>query len=179
MNDVKSSRSRGPRSAGSSCYYLHLVLLQRICKTRHNLCAYHAAYIVLAEKLGAALITRDARLVAGLGRAAASSSSNPTNRITHLLILDVSARHNSHRGPRASLAFRIPSELKKGLQTHLLRWACESGKTIEWLWRKTRSSQNNPTVFCWLRTHANLGGSSKHESLLFPLHGRLPMPWAN
>jgi predicted nucleic acid-binding protein len=51
--------------------YPHLVLLPRIWLLRHNLSAYDAAYIVLAEKLGAALITRDDRLAAASGHAAA------------------------------------------------------------------------------------------------------------
>ena len=38
------------------------VLLPRIWQLRHNLSAYDAAYIVLAEKLRAALVTRNARL---------------------------------------------------------------------------------------------------------------------
>jgi predicted nucleic acid-binding protein len=50
--------------------YPHLVLLPRIWQLRHNFSAYDAAYIVLAEKLGAALITRDARLAAASGHTA-------------------------------------------------------------------------------------------------------------
>ncbi len=42
--------------------YPHIVLLPRIWQLRHNLSAYDAAYVVLAEKIGATLITRDARL---------------------------------------------------------------------------------------------------------------------
>jgi predicted nucleic acid-binding protein len=42
--------------------YPHFVLLPRIWRLRHNFSAYDAAYIVLAEQLGAALITRDGRL---------------------------------------------------------------------------------------------------------------------
>lgn len=42
--------------------YAHFVLLPRIWQLRHNLSAYDAAYIVLAETLGAALLTRDRRL---------------------------------------------------------------------------------------------------------------------
>jgi predicted nucleic acid-binding protein len=51
--------------------YPHLVLLPRIWQLRHNFSAYDAAYIVLAEKLGAALLTRDARLTSASGHAAA------------------------------------------------------------------------------------------------------------
>jgi predicted nucleic acid-binding protein len=51
--------------------YPHFVLLPRIWQLRHNLSAYAAAYIVLAEKLGAALVTRDARLASASGHAAA------------------------------------------------------------------------------------------------------------
>ena len=50
--------------------YPHFVFLPRIWKLRTNFSAYDAAYIVLAEKLGAALITRDARLASASGHAA-------------------------------------------------------------------------------------------------------------
>lgn len=50
--------------------YPHFVLLPRIWRLRHNFSAYDAAYIVLAEKLGAALITRDSRLASASGHAA-------------------------------------------------------------------------------------------------------------
>lgn len=42
--------------------YPHFIFLSRIWQHRHNLSAYDAAYVALAEKLGATLITRDARL---------------------------------------------------------------------------------------------------------------------
>jgi predicted nucleic acid-binding protein len=50
--------------------YAHFVLLPRIWLLRHNFSVYDAAYIVLAEKLGAALVTRDTRLASASGHAA-------------------------------------------------------------------------------------------------------------
>src|SRR4030081_3972867 len=51
--------------------YPHFVLLPRIWQLRHNFSAYDAAYIVLAEKLGATVVTRDGRLASVSGHAAA------------------------------------------------------------------------------------------------------------
>lgn len=50
--------------------YPHFVLLPRIWQLRHNLSAYDAAYVVLAEKLGARLLTRDGRLASASGHIA-------------------------------------------------------------------------------------------------------------
>lgn len=50
--------------------YPHFVFLSRIWQRRHNLSAYDSAYVVLAEEIGATLITRDQRLAAALGKTA-------------------------------------------------------------------------------------------------------------
>lgn len=50
--------------------YAHFVLLPGIWKMRNNFSAYDAAYVVLAQKLGATLVTRDGRLAASAGYAA-------------------------------------------------------------------------------------------------------------
>ncbi len=51
--------------------YPHTALLLSIWQHRHTLSAYDAAYIALAETLGATLITRDARLASAHGHGAA------------------------------------------------------------------------------------------------------------
>jgi len=50
--------------------YPPLPLLPRIWQLRHNLSAYDAAYVALAESLRAALITRDRRLASAPGHGA-------------------------------------------------------------------------------------------------------------
>jgi predicted nucleic acid-binding protein len=42
--------------------YGHALMMQRIWELRHNLSSYDAAYVVLAETLGATLVTRDRKL---------------------------------------------------------------------------------------------------------------------
>jgi len=51
--------------------YPHDLLLPRIWALRHNLTAYDAAYLALAEALEAPLVTRDAALAAARGHTAA------------------------------------------------------------------------------------------------------------
>ena len=48
--------------------YPHFVFLPRIWRLRDNFSAYDAAYVALAEKLGATLVTRDARLASASAR---------------------------------------------------------------------------------------------------------------
>ena len=48
--------------------YPHFIFLPHIWRLRHNLSAYDAAYVALTEKLGATLITRDARLASASTR---------------------------------------------------------------------------------------------------------------
>lgn len=50
--------------------YPHDVLLPRVWELRHNLTAYDAVYIALAEALDARLVTRDRRLAATSGHRA-------------------------------------------------------------------------------------------------------------
>lgn len=47
--------------------YPHEALLHRIWRLRENLTAYDAAYVALAEALGAPFVTRDARLARAKG----------------------------------------------------------------------------------------------------------------
>ncbi|HEX9735778.1 MAG TPA: type II toxin-antitoxin system VapC family toxin [Thermoanaerobaculia bacterium] len=50
--------------------YPHEVLLPRVWELRHNVTAYDAAYVTLAEALSAPLLTRDRRLAAARGHKA-------------------------------------------------------------------------------------------------------------
>jgi predicted nucleic acid-binding protein len=48
--------------------YPHFVFLPRLWRLRDNFTAYDAAYLALAEKLGATLVTRDSRLASASAR---------------------------------------------------------------------------------------------------------------
>ena len=50
--------------------HAHDWLLPRVWELRHNLTAYDAIYVALAEALDAPLVTRDARLAAAAGHQA-------------------------------------------------------------------------------------------------------------
>lgn len=54
--------------------YPHDLLLPRIWELRHNLTAYDAAYVALAEALDAPLVTRDAALASAGGHSATVES---------------------------------------------------------------------------------------------------------
>ncbi|HEY3797116.1 MAG TPA: type II toxin-antitoxin system VapC family toxin [Caulobacteraceae bacterium] len=47
--------------------YPHVALLPRVWELRHNLSAYDATYVALAEALDAPLLTRDRRVAAAIG----------------------------------------------------------------------------------------------------------------
>jgi len=47
--------------------YPHDLLLPRVWELRHNVTAYDAAYVALAEELSAPLLTRDRRLASATG----------------------------------------------------------------------------------------------------------------
>lgn len=48
--------------------YPHFIFLPHIWRLRDNFSAYDAAYVALTEKLGATLVTRDARLASASAR---------------------------------------------------------------------------------------------------------------
>jgi predicted nucleic acid-binding protein len=72
--DLSESRGRLALSRLSSMRltrYPHASFVRRIWELRHNLTAYDAAYIALAEALDAPLVTVDARLAQAAGHNAA------------------------------------------------------------------------------------------------------------
>jgi predicted nucleic acid-binding protein len=64
LNDARARDALQTLADFPARRYAHAELLDRIWQLRHNLTAYDAAYIALAEALDATLLTRDARLAA-------------------------------------------------------------------------------------------------------------------
>ena len=62
INDVRAARSIEHLAALNALRWPHEPLLPRIWALRHNFTAYDAAYIALAERLGATLLTCDRAL---------------------------------------------------------------------------------------------------------------------
>ena len=60
--------------------YAHEPLIDRIWNLRHNLTAYYAAYVALAEVLGATLLTCDQRLAQAAHALAATEVFEPDSR---------------------------------------------------------------------------------------------------
>ena len=70
LHDERASDARADFRELAMVRYPHLGLSDRIWELRHNLTAYDAAYVALAEALGVALVTCDRRLSEAPGHAA-------------------------------------------------------------------------------------------------------------
>jgi len=70
IDDQRARQALDDLAALPLIRYPHDVLIGRIWELRHNLTAYDAAYVALAEILPAVLITRDARLGSARGHRA-------------------------------------------------------------------------------------------------------------
>jgi len=62
LDESRSDRAVASLAIHPLVRYPHVPLLPRIWELRHNLTPYGAAYVALAEALGAPLVTLDARL---------------------------------------------------------------------------------------------------------------------
>ncbi|HZI91034.1 MAG TPA: type II toxin-antitoxin system VapC family toxin [Thermoleophilaceae bacterium] len=71
IKDDRAIDARADFAALALVRYPHHGLSDRIWELRHNLTAYDAAFVALAETLGAPLATCDARLASAPGHAAA------------------------------------------------------------------------------------------------------------
>jgi predicted nucleic acid-binding protein len=71
IDDRRAQEAIEDLSALRIARYAPVLLLKRIWQLRQNLSAYDAAYVALAEQLGACLITRDHRLAGASGHRAA------------------------------------------------------------------------------------------------------------
>jgi predicted nucleic acid-binding protein len=67
LNDERAADARTDFADLALTRYPHHPLSDRIWKLRHNLSAYDATFVALAEELDATLITCDARLAAAPG----------------------------------------------------------------------------------------------------------------
>lgn len=70
IGEARANEAMADWSRLSILRYPHEQFMDRIWHLRHNLTAYDAAYVALAEFLGAPLLTRDARLARSSGHAA-------------------------------------------------------------------------------------------------------------
>lgn len=73
--------------------YAHTLLIPQIWQLRHNFSAHDAAYIVLAERLGAPLITRDGQLASASGHTG-NRRAFLVPRLTHARLARSLASHH-------------------------------------------------------------------------------------
>jgi predicted nucleic acid-binding protein len=71
ISDDRAADARSDYADTALLRYPHKPLADRIWELRHNLSAYDAAFVALAEALGAPLVTCDARLASARGHGAA------------------------------------------------------------------------------------------------------------
>jgi predicted nucleic acid-binding protein len=70
ISDERASDARGDFAELALVRYAHQPLTDRVWELRHNLTAYDATFVALAEVLAAPLITCDARLASAPGHEA-------------------------------------------------------------------------------------------------------------
>jgi predicted nucleic acid-binding protein len=70
INDDRAADARMDFADLTIVRYPHVSLADRMWELRHNVTAYDAAFLALAEALGAPLVTCDARVARAPGHAA-------------------------------------------------------------------------------------------------------------